>query len=357
MSSTNPIQAVLSPQAIAVCRRLHEYQFQAYIVGGAVRDALLQRPLGDIDIATNATPAEVETIFEQVIPTGKAFGTMTVVVKAGDQSQQYQVTTFRTEQGYSDGRHPDQVMFSQSIHDDLVRRDFTINALAWDPINKTLIDDVNGRYDLQHKQLRTVGDPSLRFQEDTLRLFRLCRFQAQLGFEIESKTGTAGQQLSPTVTLPSAERIYEELWKGLDAPYSWAGLETARSFGLLQRVFPAIKVSPYPAEWPDWIVEQRLAYLLQSSDDYQAQLKAARFPNAVISMVKSLIENQLNLEHAQFKVADLDISGDDLSAYGLEGRLIRTTLEEIRELVLSKALENTKAVIIDWLDRRGKIGN
>jgi tRNA nucleotidyltransferase/poly(A) polymerase len=338
-----------SKQAISLCQRLHDHRFQAYIVGGALRDVLLDRPLGDIDIATDAHPDDISRLFSHVIPTGKAFGTMTVIIKTGTCTESYQVTTFRVDANYSDCRHPNTVTFSDSVHDDLIRRDFTINAFAWNPITAAFIDNFNGQQDLQLMQLQTVGEPTDRFSEDSLRLLRLCRFQAQLQFSIEEKTYRAAKALGPSLPLPSFERIYEELWKLIGAPNAWEGVMTLFDIGLFFRLVPPIKQPVYPTLWSEWTNAQRMAFLIKDIDQYETHLKRLRFPKKRVSQITRLIQNDLNADHADFKVTDLDISGEELIEYGIKGSLISQVLNQLRQLVLDQKIENTNQVIKRWL--------
>lgn len=157
--------------AIPILHTLHEHGHQAYFVGGAVRDVLLGREIGDIDIATDATPDKVESLFEKTVDVGKEHGTVIVL----HDGVSYEVTTFRTESEYEDFRRPKEVAFITSLKEDLLRRDLTINAMAMD-INGEIIDHVGGKQDIKRKRIQTVGDPACRFQEDALRMMRAVRF-------------------------------------------------------------------------------------------------------------------------------------------------------------------------------------
>ena len=179
---------------------------QCWLVGGAVRDLHLGRPLTDLDIATDARPEDVVRLFRTVIPTGVRHGTVTVLFRGS----KFEVTTFRTEEGYSDGRRPDQVHFAPSILDDLARRDFTINAMAWDLVRHRLEDPHHGRDDLAAKVIRAIGNPDARFREDGLRPLRACRFAAQLGFAIDPATKAAIPRALDVTARVSAERVRDE---------------------------------------------------------------------------------------------------------------------------------------------------
>lgn len=187
---------------------LHQAGFEAYAVGGCVRDSLLGRKPGDWDITTSARPEEVKGCFRRTLSTGLKHGTVTVMLGQDG----FEVTTFRSDGNYSDGRHPDSVRFVSSLQDDLSRRDFTINAMAYEP-ESGLVDPFGGTKDLENKLIRAVGDPPTRFTEDALRMMRAIRFSAQLGFDIEEKTFAAIRPLAERLSLISKERIQMELSK------------------------------------------------------------------------------------------------------------------------------------------------
>jgi poly(A) polymerase len=191
-----------------IVHRLNAAGFQAFWVGGCVRDFLLGREPQDFDIATDARPEQVEKLFRKTIPVGRKFGVMVVV----ENQQQFQVATFRAEADYRDGRRPEKIVFA-SAEADALRRDFTVNGLFYDPIAEKLHDWVGGGKDLRAKIIRTIGAPEERFTEDHLRLLRAIRFAAQLGFEIEPQTFAAVKQLAPKIELISAERVRDELIK------------------------------------------------------------------------------------------------------------------------------------------------
>ena len=199
------------PEAIrAALERLEQAGYEAWLVGGCVRDRLMGRPVHDYDLTTSATPAEVEAVFagEKVVKTGIAHGTVTVLLCGVP----VEITTFRAESGYSDHRHPDAVSFTRSLRDDLARRDFTVNAVAMDA-RGALCDPFGGQADIRAGILRAVGDPAERFSEDALRILRALRFSSVLGFAIEENTAAAFAQLRGQLAYVSAERIYTELTK------------------------------------------------------------------------------------------------------------------------------------------------
>lgn len=210
--------------------------FSLYLVGGAVRDYVLGLENHDYDFTTDAEPMEVKKMFRKTIDTGIKHGTVTVLFKGGS----YEITTFRTEGEYHDGRHPDKVSFVRNLDEDLKRRDFTINALAADLRSGTIIDKHNGLEDIKKGVVRAIGIPEERFTEDALRMLRACRFSAKLGFEVEKDTKAAIEKLKENVKLVSAERIKEELFRLIDAPYPRMGLETMRETGLMDIVLPEL---------------------------------------------------------------------------------------------------------------------
>ena len=192
---------------------LQEHGYDAYVVGGCVRDSLLRRSPADWDITTSATPEEVKRIFRRTVDTGIQHGTVTVLMD----KEGFEVTTYRIDGEYEDGRHPKEVTFTPSLEEDLKRRDFTINAMAYNH-RKGLVDIFGGEEDLKNKVVRCVGNPRERFTEDALRILRAVRFSAQLGFSIEEKTQDAARDLGETLKKISAERIQTELVKLLVSP-------------------------------------------------------------------------------------------------------------------------------------------
>ena len=230
------MKLTLDPGAAALLDTLHAAGYAAYAVGGCVRDSLLGRTAHDWDLCTSALPQQVMELFgtEQCIPTGLQHGTVTI--KYG--GQLYETTTFRTEGSYTDGRHPDAVQFVPDVREDLARRDFTINAMAYNEA-EGLVDPFGGQKDLQNGLLRAVGEPQQRFTEDALRILRLYRFAARFGFALDAATARAARQLAPHLDCISAERIQEELAKLLAAPQPGAYLEPAVLVVVLPELTPA----------------------------------------------------------------------------------------------------------------------
>ena len=230
------MKLTLDPGAATLLDALHAAGYAAYAVGGCVRDSLLGRTAHDWDLCTSALPQQVMELFgaEQCIPTGLQHGTVTI--KYG--GRLYETTTFRTEGSYTDGRHPDAVQFVPDVREDLARRDFTINAMAYNEA-EGLVDPFGGQKDLQNGLLRAVGEPQQRFTEDALRILRLYRFAARFGFALDAATARAARQLAPHLDCISAERIQEELAKLLTAPQPGAYLEPAVLAVVLPELTPA----------------------------------------------------------------------------------------------------------------------
>lgn len=229
----------LDPGAAALLTRLHAAGHAAYAVGGCVRDSLLGQTPHDWDLCTSATPEQVLELFGKThcIPTGLQHGTVTV--KHG--GELYEITTFRTEGAYSDGRHPDHVAFVPDVKEDLARRDFTINAMAYNA-EEGLIDPFGGQSDLAAGIVRAVGEPQRRFEEDALRILRLYRFAARFGFAIDPATGQAARALCRHLDCVSEERIAEELSRLLAAPAPGAYLEAE----VLAVIFPELDAAELP---------------------------------------------------------------------------------------------------------------
>ena len=234
----------LDPGAALLLDALHGAGHAAYAVGGCVRDSLLGLDPHDWDLCTSARPEQVMALFgeEKCIPTGLQHGTVTV--KQG--GRLYETTTFRTEGAYSDGRHPDAVCFVPDVREDLARRDFTINAMAYSA-EEGLIDPFGGRDDLAAHLVRAVGEPERRFEEDALRILRLYRFAARFGFAVDPATGAAARALGPHLDCVSAERIQEELLKLLAAPRPGSYLEPA----VLAVVLPELEPEKQPERFAE----------------------------------------------------------------------------------------------------------
>jgi tRNA nucleotidyltransferase (CCA-adding enzyme) len=276
-----------------VIERLHAERYAAFMVGGCVRDIVRGVAPKDYDVATSAHPRDVMRVFKKVIPTGIQHGTVTVL----EHGDPIEVTTFRTEGAYVDGRRPTSVEFKQEIRDDLSRRDFTINAMAFDPARHQLVDPFEGARDLEARTLRCVGSAFDRFSEDGLRALRAVRFAVVLDFKIEPATLAAIPRTLEVFRKVSRERIRVELEKILHSPRCGTGLGLLHSTGLLGEFLPE-------ADGPDYAdrvaaaqnalaLEVRLAAWLAQLKPAQAResLRRLTFPNKVSDRVALLLEH------------------------------------------------------------------
>lgn len=387
-----------------ILNTLQNNNYEAYIVGGCLRDSLLNISPKDWDIATSALPEDIIRIFQKTVPTGIKHGTVTVLIN----DEAYEVTTFRIDGEYSDRRHPDCVIFSDNITEDLSRRDFTINAMAYDE-NK-LIDPFYGQLDLKKKLIRCVGNPSERFGEDALRMLRAIRFSCQLEFTIESDTLKSILENSPLINNISAERIRDELCKILSTGKPSSGMRFLRETKLLQFFLPELG--------PDMDTEcfertlkmldkaennliVRLAAMLYNIQDKGYEicsdiLKKLRFDNYTIKTVSTLLKEGTNLYkikstrqlkelittigkeniHMLFQleaaagkydtdllkdkieeiigsgeplsIGDLDIDGNDLLRLGFsQGKELGTALNKLLQIVLEHPEMNDKNKLIN----------
>jgi tRNA nucleotidyltransferase (CCA-adding enzyme) len=301
MPLPEPLRRAVFPTAVlGVLERLAAKGHRSYVVGGAVRDLLLRRPRSplDFDLATPATPQQVMALFPRVIPTGIDHGTVTILAQ---DKLKVEVTTFRGEGAYTDGRRPGSVTFHTDLEADLARRDFTINAMAFDPLARELVDPFGGQRDLRAEVLRAVGDAHQRFAEDGLRPLRAVRFAGQLGFRLDTATRAAIRGALPVVRLVSRERMAEELSRLA------VSRDVARAFGLLgvtgllEVLAPPLAALP-PArlrhlgimaasiggEPPDMTL--RLAALFHAAPvaEVEALLSSLRFPRRVAVEVAAL---------------------------------------------------------------------
>lgn len=232
------MNANIPTAALDILRTLRQNGHEAWLVGGCVRDLLLGRAPTDWDIATDAFPDRIESLFPKTVPIGKAFGIIAVVP---DEGEPVEVATYRVDSPYADGRRPKSVAFTDA-REDAIRRDFTINALFFDPTTNEIRDYVNGRADLGARLVRAIGDPSVRFAEDHLRMLRAIRFAATLGFAIEPGTFAAIQKLAPQIHRISTERIRDELFRMLtESLHAGEALQLLRDSGLLKEILPEIE--------------------------------------------------------------------------------------------------------------------
>ena len=384
-------------KAMPVLQTLEDAGFEAYFVGGSVRDVLLHRHVHDVDITTSAYPEEVKELFDKSIDTGIKHGTVTVLY--GGES--YEITTFRTESGYQDFRRPDHVTFVQNLDEDLKRRDFTINALAMD-MHGDIVDLFNGIEDLKNHIIRAVGNPEKRFHEDALRMMRAVRFMSQLEFKLEEKTEQAIKDNHELLKKISVERIREEFVKMglgsfsreafqifLDTQLSEDVPDFAGKKDLLQ-VYPQLKFSP-TMETSLWAV---IIILLKVPNEKIGKfMRDWKNSNAMTEKVEQIIKmfdlisdhvptdydlfeagediiiNTIDVAHILGqpissealvdrylalpikKPSELAVDGRFLIKRGMRpGAQLGHTLNKIRELVVAGEIENSEEAIEQYLD-------
>lgn len=287
---------LINSQAIEICRILNKEGYQAFIVGGCVRDLLLGAIPKDYDICTDATPNKIIELFPKTIPTGLQHGTVTVVMGEGIQNH-FEVTTFRIEGNYTDGRRPEEVFFVMHIEQDLARRDLTINSIAYDPITKRLVDPFNGIGDLQSGLLKAVGNADYRFKEDGLRIMRVARFAARFKYKVDENTLSAMSANLDTLNKISKERVKDELCKILMTDNQSYGIQLLEKCGALKIICPLLATDPYMLFIPELDkckgdLETRLAFLygnMKSSESYN-ELLSLKFSNKELKRISFLLE-------------------------------------------------------------------
>jgi poly(A) polymerase len=235
--------------AVEIVQTLREHGYEAYWAGGCVRDFLLGKEPDDYDVATSARPEEVRRLFgrRKTIAVGAAFGVIVVVGPKG--AGQVEVATFRSDAAYSDGRRPDAVTYS-TAREDVLRRDFTINGMLYDPLDDRVLDFVGGQEDLRRGILRAIGDARQRLAEDKLRMLRAVRFSARFGFSLEEQTVAAVAEMAPQITIVSAERITQEFRAMLEHPARHKAMELCHQLGLLTTLLP--ELAPLVADDSRW---------------------------------------------------------------------------------------------------------
>ena len=360
-----------------VLRTLTQNGYEAYIVGGCVRDSLLGITPSDYDVTTSAKPEEILGLFDKTVPTGLKHGTVTVIIE----NEPIEVTTFRTEGEYKDFRHPQNVEFVTDLREDLSRRDFTVNAVAY---NATvgLVDLFGGLSDLENKILRSVGDSDKRFKEDALRILRLFRFASQLEFTPEEKTLKSALKLQNGLKNISKERIFSEIVKAVNGKNPKAILPLINSGGL---EFLGICKTPEFTTIDD--SDLRLFVFLNTSSENPIEvLKTLKAPNRQIDFANKLLklqsiemENKEDIKNALFLtdfnavnsflqlqedegklkllaeiiknkepylISHLAISGEDLKELGFKGKEIGEILERLRQTVVCSPEKNRKEILL-----------
>jgi tRNA nucleotidyltransferase (CCA-adding enzyme) len=382
-------------KAKAILTTLHNNGYEAYFVGGSVRDYLLHRSIGDIDIATSALPKQIIDLFPKTIDVGAVHGTVIVL----HEGEQFEVTTFRTEEGYEDYRRPSHVEFVTSLHEDLKRRDFTMNAIAM-TINGEIIDPFDGSKAIEKKVIQTVGNPTERFREDALRMMRAVRFLSQLSFLLCEKTQSAIKENAYLLTKISVERITIEFEKLLSGPSCQAAFPILIETKLYQYIpgleneikwlgnFPRYKWNQLQDRAEYWTL---VCYLL-SKEDIKSFLRQWKLPNKVVEQVvqniaciQNVIQSGWNNrllydcgtnsvqqverilsvlgfeqeispyeEYEKLPIkhrSDLDITGEDLLNWFNQkpGKWVSDLYNKVEDGILENEVENNKGKIKEWL--------
>lgn len=367
---------------IYILQRLNDAGYSAYVVGGCVRDASMMRTPHDWDITTSATPDQVEKVFEdhKIIETGLKHGTVTVMRNG----EGYEITTYRIDGDYSDGRHPDKVSFTGDVVEDLKRRDFTMNAIALDN-NGDVVDPFDGCADIYSRTVRAVGSPEDRFNEDALRIMRAIRFAAVFDFEVDGETKAAIFKLYPKLEAVSKERINAELLKIANSNHFFSSLaEYAEVFAFIMGIDSFNIKQSLDSE--DYIT--KLAYMFVSVSDAEQVMNDLKFDgdtrDKVIELVKwkpyhlSQIDRvelkiwlnrigaeQLyrlgkikgydltsainNLKEECYTIKDLAVNGNDIMALGYKGKDVGTVLTETLKAVIEETIPNDKTEIIKFI--------
>lgn len=313
-------------KALGIIRQLKKHGYEAYFVGGAVRDLLLKRNIGDVDIATSALPHEVMQLFPKTIDIGSQHGTVVVI----HDGIPYEVTTFRADGNYEDHRRPESVTFVRSLYEDLKRRDFTMNAIAMDEAGK-LIDPFGGQDAITNRMIRTVGDPKERFSEDALRMMRAIRFVSQLGFSLDEETKQAIIENAPLLAHISVERMTMEFEKLLEGPFASRALSLlveTRLFFYLPMLCEKENELQTAARY-DWRKldsrGQRWGFLchILRVDSPVRFLRAWKLPNRIIKEVETV------LRIVQTTHSDSDWTKERLFAFGLEHVIAAETVRSV----------------------------
>lgn len=290
---------LISQKAVEICQILSNKGYQAFLVGGCIRDLLLGHTPKDYDITTDASPEEVINLFPKTIPTGLQHGTVTVVMGIGVENH-FEVTTFRVEGEYLDGRRPGQVFFVANVEKDLARRDLTINAIAYDPVANWLVDPYEGIKDLKAGIIRAVGNPEARFQEDGLRIMRAARFAARFGYELQPATFEGMKNNLQTLKMVSKERVADELCKTLMTPNPQIGFKILHESGALAIACPMLSASEIALLALSELgnckgeLETRLAFLYSNCSPKiaETEMLALKFSNKEIRKVVFLLQLQ-----------------------------------------------------------------
>ncbi len=335
--------------AYSVIEQLENAGFEAVIVGGAVRDVILGRPAHDVDVATNAMPDEVKSVFNHTVDIGIQHGTVLVIVPAGS----VEVTTFRTDGEYTDHRRPEKVQFVRSLKEDLQRRDFTMNAIAMRR-DGSFVDFYGGRQDIEAGVIRAVGDAQKRFSEDALRMLRAVRFSAQLGFLIDSETLKAMQNKADTISWIAKERIKAELdklWVGQDVFNGIKKLEESNLVNYLSGTFQA-------GDWCEFNTQDKLlgwAYFAVLQGDqwrevlsnYRLSNKEMAFVKAVLAALQALKNGWANMDYFSHTQQELEAACYFAKLRQLDAQMPQQSIQDIQTKL---PIRHKRELIVDGTD-------
>ena len=362
-----------------VIEKLNKNGFDAYIVGGCVRDILLLKTPHDYDITTSATPDEIMTVFDKTIPTGIKHGTVTVLIEG----EPIEVTTFRCDGDYLDARHPQNVKFVRNLKEDLSRRDFTVNAMAYNN-ESGLCDLFGGQEDLKAKILRAVGDPEKRFKEDALRILRLFRFASTLNFKIEEKTFNAAIKCAPLISKVSVERIMTELKTAVlgenfkvikplidCGALSFLGLDTYPDFEKISKHRESPLLCLYLLFGGNIKADLRLSNVEKDFINGINRLKEMPTPKSKADIKRCLAVTNENItrqfltlldiscevldeilqNREPYLIGHLKITGNDLLSLGYKGEEVGEILKTLQNEVIENPTQNTKARLLNLITK------
>lgn len=334
--------------AFSVIEQLEEAGFEAVVVGGAVRDAILNRPAHDVDVATNALPQEVKAVFERTVDIGIQHGTVLVIVPDGP----VEVTTYRTDGEYTDHRRPEEVHFVRSLQEDLRRRDFTMNAIAMRR-DGSYVDYYNGRKDIEAGVIRAVGEANVRFAEDALRMLRAVRFSAQLGFTIEASTLQAIQEKASDIAWVAKERIkaeFDKLWIGKDVYNGLKKLEESGLVNALQGDFLAEHWRGFTVQNPTggWAFFARIqgAHWQEVLRSYRLSNKEMAFVKAVLSAFQALQNGWTNMDYFTYSLEELETA----HYFAQLKQPFNMSPQSIREAKARLPIQQRQDLIVNGLD-------
>lgn len=397
------LEMYLPSDVVFIIERMRSYGYSAHVVGGSVRDSLIGRELGDFDITTDALPEQTKAVFSdyKTVDTGIRHGTVTLVLRG----EPYEITTYRVDGDYKDNRHPESVTFTASLEEDLARRDFTVNAMAYSP-SDGLVDPFGGESDAQRRIIRAVGDPYRRFDEDALRILRALRFASTLGFDIDEITSMAARELSSNLVSISKERVYTELKKlisGINAHsvlLEYADIIAVAFGGLYVKELPNYERFLNA----DYFTRLAAIFDMNSEDPVSAaeciltSLKTDKFTRThTVSVLRAYKEADFTDERAAlttlarhgreatdgalslgvlekrftnsdrevftgalksakpYTVSGLALGGSDLLAIGFKGETIGASLEKLLYAVIDGSVENEKSALIAYLSRDAEV--